>query len=187
MVRLFGMLPGPIVVGQIFDTTCSVWKYNSCGERTSCAEYDMESLSRQMMFVSIFGNGKIAFVFSLITAKLIKIRDFISLYWRSAWPFNFENYLLEILRPFFFYFLAINFVLFILAYKLYKEPAENGDLKFDEIGHSNPALVVNEENNIKDGNKTPVVANSDTNLWPDIVGFVCKEERPFFFVLDILN
>ena len=59
MVRLFGMLPGPIVVGKIFDSTCSVWKYNSCGEKTSCAEYELESLSHQMMLVSICGNGKI--------------------------------------------------------------------------------------------------------------------------------
>ena len=53
-------------------------------------------------------------------------------------------------------------MLFVVAYKLYKNPAEN--LNFDEIGNSNPVLVVDEENNIINSNKTPVVANGDTRL-----------------------
>lgn len=55
-------------------------------------------------------------------------------------------------------------MLFIVAYKLYKDPAGKKNSNFDEIGHSNPALIVDEENNILDGNKTPVVVNGDTKL-----------------------
>eukprot|EP00111_Clytia_hemisphaerica_P003959 TCONS_00011354-protein len=56
MVRLLGMLPGPIVVGQLFDSTCLIWKYDSCGAKTNCAEYKLESLSNEIKYVSLAGN-----------------------------------------------------------------------------------------------------------------------------------
>jgi len=56
--RLLGMLPGPIVIGSIYDSTCLVWKYDECGVKTSCAEYELESLAQNTKYVVLIGNCK---------------------------------------------------------------------------------------------------------------------------------
>ena len=45
IVRVFGMLPGPIVVGNIYDNNCAAWKYDLCGRKAFCAEYELDGIS----------------------------------------------------------------------------------------------------------------------------------------------
>ena len=45
VVRVFGMLPGPIVVGNIYDNNCATWKYDLCGRKAFCAEYELDGIS----------------------------------------------------------------------------------------------------------------------------------------------
>ncbi len=35
-------VPGPIVFGTIFDTTCALWQELECGVRGACIRYKME-------------------------------------------------------------------------------------------------------------------------------------------------
>jgi len=39
ILRLFGSIPGPIVLGKLMDNACSVWEY-MCDEKRSCWIYD---------------------------------------------------------------------------------------------------------------------------------------------------
>ena len=42
--RLFGQLPGPLVLGGIFDLNCILWQETECGTRGACLEYNTDSL-----------------------------------------------------------------------------------------------------------------------------------------------
>ena len=44
IVRVFGQLPGPLVVGLFFDLNCILWQETGCGTRGACLEYNTESL-----------------------------------------------------------------------------------------------------------------------------------------------
>ncbi|XP_066934957.1 solute carrier organic anion transporter family member 4C1-like [Clytia hemisphaerica] len=79
IVRLLGMLPGPIVVGKIYDRSCMVWKHDMCGRRAFCAEYELVSLSSQIRNVALIG-----FVINLVL--------FVVAYWLYKDPSNDENY-----------------------------------------------------------------------------------------------
>ena len=59
IVRLLGMLPGPIVVGKIYDVNCLVWKHDLCGKKAFCAEYELEGLSNGIRNVSVICSGEI--------------------------------------------------------------------------------------------------------------------------------
>ena len=48
ILRSFAMLPGPIVVGKIVDSTCLIWKTNECGRKENCYEYDLDKLSMRI-------------------------------------------------------------------------------------------------------------------------------------------
>ena len=44
LTRLLGSLPGPLVVGGLFDANCVLWQETACGGRGSCLEYDTATL-----------------------------------------------------------------------------------------------------------------------------------------------
>lgn len=48
ILRLFGSIPGPIVLGKLMDNACSVWEY-ICDDRRSCWIYDDHK-----MFLAVF-------------------------------------------------------------------------------------------------------------------------------------
>ena len=49
IVRVFGQLPGPLVLGGIFDLNCILWQETECGTRGSCLEYNTESLKYSLV------------------------------------------------------------------------------------------------------------------------------------------
>ena len=52
VMRLLSFLPGPIIIGAIFDSQCITWGYDGCGRKKNCLDYDMKKLSTNL---SIFG------------------------------------------------------------------------------------------------------------------------------------
>lgn len=85
MVRAFGMLPGPIVVGKMFDSACLIWQYDECGRKTSCIEYELNILSKKINLVALLGN-------------LINLLFFVAamfLYKRPAEEVNFDDIVIE--------------------------------------------------------------------------------------------
>ena len=44
MFITLGLLPGPIIVGSIVDSSCDLWQTKSCGEKGFCLLYDTDSL-----------------------------------------------------------------------------------------------------------------------------------------------
>ena len=42
--KLGGAIPGPLIVGHLFDVTCEYWQYE-CGERGNCWVYDNQTLA----------------------------------------------------------------------------------------------------------------------------------------------
>ncbi|EDO31973.1 predicted protein [Nematostella vectensis] len=51
-MRLFGSLPGPIIVGYIIDHTCTMWK-TVCGERTNCLNYNYDQLGWILVYYGV--------------------------------------------------------------------------------------------------------------------------------------
>jgi len=47
LVRLLGAIPGPIIVGALFDSSCVYWR-EECGSRGNCWVYDNNDLSLRM-------------------------------------------------------------------------------------------------------------------------------------------
>ena len=62
--RLFGSVPGPIIFGIIFDTTCTYWQ-DICGTRGNCWIYDGYKLSMRSIITSAVGMS-LNFLFSFI-------------------------------------------------------------------------------------------------------------------------
>ncbi|CAN7998592.1 unnamed protein product, partial [Ixodes hexagonus] len=50
IVRLFGTIPAPIILGFLIDKSCTVWQ-RVCGENGSCLYYDNMGLSMCMLYV----------------------------------------------------------------------------------------------------------------------------------------
>ena len=51
IVKILGNIPGPIVVGVIFDSSCAYWQ-EECGDRGNCYVLDNEDLSLRLFLVS---------------------------------------------------------------------------------------------------------------------------------------
>ena len=51
-VRVLGSIPGPIVMGAIFDSSCAYWQ-EECGDRGNCYVLDNEDLSLRLFLVTI--------------------------------------------------------------------------------------------------------------------------------------
>ena len=61
--RLFGSIPGPILFGAIFDSTCLFWQHQ-CGRRGNCWVYDNTALSvRAVVLAMLAMAGYITCVF----------------------------------------------------------------------------------------------------------------------------
>jgi len=60
---LAGTIPGPLLMGIIFDSTCMLWQ-NDCGSSGSCMFYDNTSLSLRFLSLSlgVAGVGLLAVV-----------------------------------------------------------------------------------------------------------------------------
>ena len=67
VVRVFGMLPGPIVVGNIYDNNCATWKYDLCGRKAFCAEYELNGISSGVRNVMAVCSCKLTFMNFFIT------------------------------------------------------------------------------------------------------------------------
>ena len=52
--RAFGSIPGPIIFGVIFDSSCTYWQYD-CGRRGNCWVYDNSSISIRAFFITVTG------------------------------------------------------------------------------------------------------------------------------------
>ena len=50
ILRIFGSIPGPIVLGKLMDMACLVWQEDDCDEVGSCWIYD-NSLLWNAMFI----------------------------------------------------------------------------------------------------------------------------------------
>jgi len=51
LFRLLGNIPGPIIVGALFDSSCLYWQ-EECGNRGNCWVYDNNHLSLGMFGVT---------------------------------------------------------------------------------------------------------------------------------------
>ena len=51
MYRVFGTIPGPLVFGALFDTSCLNWQ-DDCGRRGNCWVYDNNELSIRVLAFS---------------------------------------------------------------------------------------------------------------------------------------
>ena len=61
--RMFGSIPGPILFGVIFDSTCLFWQYD-CGRRGNCWVYDNSALSVRAVVLAVLAmSGYIISVF----------------------------------------------------------------------------------------------------------------------------
>ncbi|XP_029185386.2 solute carrier organic anion transporter family member 4A1-like [Acropora millepora] len=63
--RSIGFLPGPLMFGAIFDSTCMLWG-QSCGRRGNCLFNDMEVLTDRLGYTAIGFTG-IAFLFYFLS------------------------------------------------------------------------------------------------------------------------
>jgi len=54
MWRALGSIPGPLLYGVIFDTSCIYWQ-EECGRRGNCWVYNNDSISISAFFLSFFG------------------------------------------------------------------------------------------------------------------------------------
>ena len=52
--RAVGSIPGPLLYGVIFDTSCIYWQ-EECGRRGNCWVYNNDSISIRAFFLSLFG------------------------------------------------------------------------------------------------------------------------------------
>ena len=77
MLRLFGQLPGPLVIGVIFDFNCILWEETDCGARGACLEYNSLTLKYSIIAVIFIAVSLSSFLFFLawITWKCSKIRE----------------------------------------------------------------------------------------------------------------
>ena len=77
MLRLFGQLPGPLVIGVIFDFNCILWEETDCGTRGACLEYDSLSLKYSIIVIIFIAVSLSSFLFFLawISWKCRKIRE----------------------------------------------------------------------------------------------------------------
>lgn len=67
-VRLLGTIPGPIILGKIFDTDCLKWE-DKCGKKGSCLWYNAKNLSRNCFFLT--GGASIVGLLLFLIAFLI--------------------------------------------------------------------------------------------------------------------
>ena len=51
-VKVLGSIPGPIVMGAIFDSSCAYWQ-EECGDRGNCYVLDNEDLSLRFFLVTV--------------------------------------------------------------------------------------------------------------------------------------
>ena len=77
IVRIFGQVPGPLVLGGIFDLNCILWQETECGTRGACLEYNTESLRYSFVGFLLFGVAfnNIFFLFAWISWKYRKIPE----------------------------------------------------------------------------------------------------------------
>ena len=63
--RALGSIPGPIVFGVIFDSTCLFWQFD-CGRRGNCWVYDNLELSNRALALALSG-VILNFIFSFLS------------------------------------------------------------------------------------------------------------------------
>jgi len=51
VMRVIGSIPGPIVVGAIFDSSCLYWQ-RECGDKGKCYVYDNDDLTVRIFILS---------------------------------------------------------------------------------------------------------------------------------------
>jgi len=65
ILRIFGSIPGPIVLGKLMDMACLVWQEDDCDEQGSCWIYDNRLLWNAMFILPIAMKGINIFCFFL--------------------------------------------------------------------------------------------------------------------------
>ncbi|CAN8002887.1 unnamed protein product, partial [Ixodes pacificus] len=69
VVRIFGNIPAPIILGFLIDRSCNVWQ-SVCGTTGSCLNYDNEGLSLSMLYVLL--PAKTASILFYYTAMVLQ-------------------------------------------------------------------------------------------------------------------
>ena len=58
IMRSLSFLPGPIIMGSVVDSQCTAWMFDKCGNKLNCADYDVDTLSRNLVIFSITVSSK---------------------------------------------------------------------------------------------------------------------------------
>jgi hypothetical protein len=66
--RIFGMIPGPILMGMAIDSTCTLWKQDPCGVRLVCMRYSISHFAYACM---LFGNNVAYYLFTFLLINSI--------------------------------------------------------------------------------------------------------------------
>ena len=70
--RLIGTIPGPILFGVVFDSSCLFWQ-EDCGRRGNCWVYDNSSLSIRALILAV--GGMLAYVVFVFLCWLVYPRQ----------------------------------------------------------------------------------------------------------------
>ena len=65
--RVIGSIPGPILMGALFDASCEFWQHQ-CGDRGNCWVYDNIQLS--VLIIIVLGSFRIMSVIFAICIRL---------------------------------------------------------------------------------------------------------------------
>ena len=52
-------LPAPVLIGAIVDRDCITWAYDTCGQKKYCLDYDVNFLSKKLVFIGSLTAGKL--------------------------------------------------------------------------------------------------------------------------------
>ena len=70
-IRGIGTIPGPLIVGALFDASCMHWQ-DTCGDRGNCWVYNKEDLSLKIFGVTI-GIRIVAILLAFCTWKFYNV------------------------------------------------------------------------------------------------------------------
>ena len=57
-MRSLSFLPGSIIMGAVVDSQCTSWMLDKCGNKLNCADYNVDTLSRNLVIFALITTGK---------------------------------------------------------------------------------------------------------------------------------
>lgn len=58
IMRSLSFLPGSITMGAVVDSQCTTWMLDKCGNKLNCADYNVDTLSRNLVIFALITTGK---------------------------------------------------------------------------------------------------------------------------------